>query len=120
MQFGHAIEATKECSGSADDLDFFTHLVTLRVRKLDDGGARIDVEDSGIGIQPEDVDKLFQAFSQVHDKMEKTRSGTGLGLYIAKGIVDSHGGEIRCQSAGLGKGCTFWFTLPAIAKPAQL
>ncbi|MHB8605561.1 MAG: sensor histidine kinase [Thermoplasmatota archaeon] len=87
--------------------------VRIAVRR-DGAGARVSVTDTGSGIRPEDIEKLFQPFSQVHDKMEKTRSGTGLGLYIAKGIIEAHGGEIGCESEGLGRGAEFTFTVPAV------
>ena len=74
----------------------------------------VEVRDSGCGLRPEDIAKLFRPFSQAHDKMQKTESGTGLGLYIAKGIVESHGGTISCTSAGPGRGATFRFTLPRV------
>jgi PAS domain S-box-containing protein len=77
-----------------------------------DGQAVVEVRDTGCGIRPEDIGRLFQPFSQVHDKMQMTQSGTGLGLYISHGIVESHGGAIACESAGLGTGATFRVTLP--------
>lgn len=72
-----------------------------------------EVQDTGVGIAAKDIGRLFQPFSQVHDTMQETKSGTGLGLFISKGIVESHGGQIVCTSAGRGKGTTFRVTLPA-------
>jgi signal transduction histidine kinase len=77
----------------------------------EDGAAIVLVEDSGLGLTPEDRDRLFKAFSQVHDEKQK-KKGTGLGLYIAKGIIEAHGGHIGCDSEGPGRGSTFWFSLP--------
>lgn len=71
-----------------------------------------EVRDTGLGIAAKDIDRLFQPFSQVHDTMQETKSGTGLGLFISKGIVESHGGNIVCTSGGRGKGATFRVTLP--------
>lgn len=76
------------------------------------GMARVTVRDAGAGIRPEDLSKLFRPFSQVHDTMQSTKGGTGLGLYISQGLVQAHGGQIRAESAGLGRGATFWFELP--------
>lgn len=73
--------------------------------------AKVIVRDSGIGIRPELVAKLFLPFSQVHDTMQITQPGTGLGLYISKGIVEALGGMIGCESAGVGQGTAFWFAL---------
>jgi two-component system CheB/CheR fusion protein len=86
---------------------------SVRVR----GEARADevevrVEDTGVGIEPEVVRKLFQPFSQAESGVPRTEGGTGLGLYICKGIVEAHGGTIRAESEGRGKGATFVFTLP--------
>jgi signal transduction histidine kinase len=77
-----------------------------------DGGVLVEVADSGRGIPPEDQGRLFQPFSQVHDPMQYTRSGSGLGLYISKGIVDLHGGRIWCKSGGKNQGTTFSILLP--------
>lgn len=77
------------------------------------GGVSVRIEDNGIGLRAEDILRLFAPFSQVHSTMERTRSGTGLGLYICKGIIEAHGGRVGVTSAGPGKGSTFWFVLPA-------
>ncbi|HUR64670.1 MAG TPA: HAMP domain-containing sensor histidine kinase [Candidatus Thermoplasmatota archaeon] len=77
------------------------------------GQVRVTVADTGIGIPAENVGLLFQPFAQVHDRKLSNVPGTGLGLYISRGIVEHHGGAIGCESAGPGKGATFWFTLPA-------
>ena len=83
------------------------------------GGIAVKVVDTGVGLKPEDMRRLFQPFSQVHDTMQKTRAGSGLGLYIAKGLVEAHGGTIGVDSDGPGKGSTFWFVLPA-AEPGDM
>lgn len=77
-----------------------------------DGMARVQVHDDGAGMRPEDVPKLFHPFVQVHDTMQATRGGTGLGLYISQGILQAHGGTIRAASKGLGQGSTFSFDIP--------
>ncbi len=83
-------------------------------------GARVTVNDTGIGIPPTDIARLFQPFVQVHDATHVTQPGSGLGLYICKQMVDLHGGAIGCTSPGRGKGSTFWFTIPGIPlRPAS-
>jgi signal transduction histidine kinase len=85
--------------------------ISVRVRRQG-GDAIVSVQDTGAGLRPEDIGRLFEPFSQVHDTMEKTNAGTGLGLYISRGIVEGHGGRIWCESPGPGKGATFSFALP--------
>jgi PAS domain S-box-containing protein len=86
--------------------------VALRVARAPDG-VRVSVTDTGIGVRPEDIPKLFQPFSQLHDTSQTGRGGTGLGLYISRGIVEAHGGRIWAESPGPGRGATVTFVLPA-------
>jgi PAS domain S-box-containing protein len=72
---------------------------------------RICVTDTGIGIKPEDLDKLFQPFRQLDTGLTRQHEGTGLGLAICKRLVDRLGGTISVESEW-GKGSTFSFTLP--------
>lgn len=76
------------------------------------GSALISVKDTGIGIQREDFDKLFQPFSQLGDGAHTSKTGTGLGLHISRGLVERSGGEIWVESEGLGKGAAFFVKLP--------
>ena len=84
------------------------------ILRPDRGGAFVAVSDTGAGITPADRARLFQPFVQVHDAAQVTQPGSGLGLYICRQLVELHGGTIGCESAGRGKGSTFWFTLPGI------
>ncbi len=77
------------------------------------GRARIAVRDDGIGIRPEDHDKLFQKFRRLWDARSAGVGGTGLGLYIARNIVEAHGGTIAVESEW-GKGSTFAILLPLL------
>jgi signal transduction histidine kinase len=74
--------------------------------------AVVRVRDSGRGLAPDEIPRLFKPFSQVHERSEVAERGTGLGLYISKGIVEAHGGRIGCASEGRGSGSTFSFWLP--------
>jgi signal transduction histidine kinase len=71
----------------------------------------ISVADSGIGIAPEDMPKLFQEFSQVESSASRQAQGTGLGLALSKKFVEMHGGTIGAESIP-SRGSTFWFILP--------
>jgi signal transduction histidine kinase/CheY-like chemotaxis protein len=72
----------------------------------------ITVTDTGHGIDAKDRSKLFQPFSQVDDSPTRRAGGTGLGLSISRSLVDMHGGRIGLLSSEVGKGSTFFFTLP--------
>ncbi len=80
------------------------------------GSVRVEVTDTGIGISKEDKPKIFKKFYQLRRGLVKQEgAGTGLGLSIAKEIVNLHGGRINVDSE-VGKGSTFWFTLPMSPK----
>jgi signal transduction histidine kinase len=72
----------------------------------------VSVADTGIGIAPEDMPRLFQEFSQVDSTASRRAQGTGLGLALSKKLVELHGGTIGAESLP-GRGSTFWFILPA-------
>ncbi len=71
----------------------------------------IAVSDTGIGIAPHDLPRLFSEFSQVDASHARRYEGTGLGLALCKRFVDLHGGQIGVEST-LGRGSTFWLVLP--------
>jgi signal transduction histidine kinase len=80
--------------------------------KVDDDGDTIkcQISDSGIGIRKEDLPQVFEPFSNI--KKPSNIETAGIGLSIAKGIVEAHGGKIWAESDGEGKGAVFTFTLP--------
>jgi len=81
-----------------------------------DGGCSLLVEvgDSGIGIAPEHHDLVFREFAQVDSSASRRHHGTGLGLTIARKLVELHGGRIWLESR-LGEGSRFFFTIPYVA-----
>lgn len=74
---------------------------------------QISVSDTGIGIAPEDYDKVFAEFQQVDDSYSRKQEGTGLGLALSKKLVELHGGELSFSSEK-GKGSTFFFSIPLV------
>jgi signal transduction histidine kinase len=88
--------------------------VTMSAQRMN-GAYVFSVKDTGIGIAPEDHDKVFEEFRQVGTDYAKKAEGTGLGLTLTRRLVELHGGRIRLESA-LGKGATFTFNLPIEAE----
>jgi signal transduction histidine kinase len=76
----------------------------------------IRVADTGIGIAPEDLPHIFSRFHRAAEAQRRAIPGTGLGLYVAKAIVEAHGGRIGVESQP-GRGSRFWFYLPVQADP---
>ena len=74
----------------------------------------VSVSDEGRGIAPRQLPHLFRKYAGTAGGGERATLGTGLGLVICKGLVEAHGGRIRAESAGLGQGSRFTFTLPAV------
>ena len=85
--------------------------VIVSTRKIDDNLVEVRVADSGIGIPENMKNKLFNKFVQMENKPNRKEKGTGLGLVIAKGIVEAHGGKIWVED-NQPKGAVFLFTLP--------
>ncbi len=84
--------------------------ITITVER-EDSKLRFSVEDEGPGISEQEQARLFQYFSRTSARPTGNETSTGLGLAIARRVVEAHGGEIGVESAP-GQGATFWFTLP--------
>jgi signal transduction histidine kinase len=87
--------------------------VVARLRRTKEG-VRFEVQDTGEGIPPQYLERIFERFFQVPGAR---RGGVGLGLYISREVVRAHGGEMGVTSE-VGVGSTFWFTLPG-AGPSE-
>jgi signal transduction histidine kinase len=92
--------------------------ITVRCRERGSHHVVIEVLDHGMGIPPEQIGRLFQKFQRVSTEKHLAISGTGLGLYICRLIVEGHGGQIWVESE-MGKGSTFGLVLPLDARTAQ-
>jgi signal transduction histidine kinase len=86
-------------------------LVTLRARLYNEHFALVSVQDTGYGIAPEDRQHVFERFYQANHHLQSKMGGYGLGLTIAKLIVEQHGGQIYFDTT-VNKGTTFYFTVP--------
>lgn len=91
--------------------------ICLGARVIEEEGdgrpqVEISVADDGIGIRNEDLERIFEPFSQLEGPYSRKYPGTGLGLALTRNLVEMHGGSIRVESEGLGRGSVFRFTLP--------
>jgi signal transduction histidine kinase len=80
--------------------------------------AVISIKDSGIGIPPEMLERVFEMFAQVDRTLERSQGGLGVGLALVKIIVGMHGGSVTARSGGPGNGSEFVIRLPLAAVPA--
>ncbi|HEY0824677.1 MAG TPA: ATP-binding protein, partial [Ramlibacter sp.] len=92
--------------------------IRLRLCRTPDGQAQIEVSDNGFGMPPEVLEHVFDLFYQAPQGTDRSRGGLGLGLAIVRSLVEMHGGTVRAESGGEGRGSAFTLTLPTIAPPA--
>src|SRR5438045_4338291 len=78
---------------------------------------KVSITDTGIGIEPEKVEKIFNAFEQGQTSITRRFGGLGLGLAISKAMVDAHRGKIRVESPGKDMGATFVVQLKTVPAP---
>ncbi|MGE5528370.1 MAG: ATP-binding protein [Patescibacteria group bacterium] len=93
--------------------------VTVSVARDPGGRAVVRVADTGVGISPEVLPRLFQPFMQADTTLDRSRGGLGLGLALSRGLVELHGGEISARSEGIGKGAEFTVSLPLDQPPPE-
>jgi PAS domain S-box-containing protein len=86
---------------------------TISVSK-ERGMARVVVRDTGIGVEPHEVARMFEPFAQAENTLARTFGGLGLGLALVKGLVELHGGTVAGRSDGLGRGAEFEIALPLL------
>ncbi len=85
--------------------------IEIKADSLDEGVVRFEILDEGPGIPPNKINNLFSKFLQLDQPSDVKKEGSGLGLYICKMLVQSHGGTIGCSNRDTGGSC-FWFELP--------
>jgi len=102
---------TRDVGGQAPTTTFLFANGTEAAYQVE-GNLTVSVTDSGAGMTKDQVDKLFRDGVQFNVNELQSGNGSGLGLYIAKGIVTQHGGQLSATSKGLGLGTTFTMTLP--------
>jgi PAS domain S-box-containing protein len=94
-------------------------LITFTV-KPDGEDILLAVRDTGIGLAPEMLTKVFEMFSQVAPEHGRTEGGLGIGLALVKGLVELHGGRIEARSEGLGRGSEFVVVLPGLRAAGEI
>lgn len=82
------------------------------------GTSVVAVEDTGIGIEPEVLERLFEPFSQAPPGIDRSRGGLGLGLALVRRLLELHGGSVEASSSGSGRGTEIRLRLPIVAAPA--
>jgi len=91
---------------------------TVTVRLVRENGYRLTVQDTGTGIEPQFLPHVFEAFRQADGTSTREHGGLGLGLAIAKRLVEAHGGTIHARSAGKNAGAMFEVFLPSVVMPS--
>ncbi|NDJ62492.1 MAG: GAF domain-containing sensor histidine kinase [Chloroflexi bacterium] len=86
--------------------------IVLRAEQHGPSEVRIHVSDSGVGLSQSQMERIFDRFYQVEDHMTRVNGGLGIGLSIARGLIQAHGGRLWATSPGLGRGSTFTMALP--------
>jgi signal transduction histidine kinase len=87
--------------------------VSIGVHRQENARVLITVKDTGIGIPPDQLETIFQEFTQVDTSTTRKTGGTGLGLPISRKLVEMHGGRLWAESKGIhGKGSSFYVDLP--------
>ena len=82
------------------------------MRELSRDYVQISVVDTGIGLNPDDFERIFNSFEQIENSASRKFEGTGLGLALTKEFIELHGGKIWVESDGVGHGAKFSFCIP--------
>jgi signal transduction histidine kinase len=80
----------------------------------DGAQAVVSIQDTGIGINPDALPRIFEIFTQAEQAVDRSQGGLGIGLSLVKGLVELHGGTIEAKSDGAGRGSEFIVRLPCL------
>jgi signal transduction histidine kinase len=95
--------------------------ITMGVSRMDGSRVLVSVKDTGLGIPPDQLESIFQEFSQVDTSTTRKVGGTGLGLPISRRLIEMHGGRLWAESTGVeGEGSTFFVELPLEARITEV
>ncbi|MEM6792434.1 MAG: ATP-binding protein [Acidobacteriota bacterium] len=92
--------------------------IVVRIEESGDR-VRLTVADTGCGMEPDALEKVFEPFAQTSEAKKRMTGGLGLGLAIVRGLVESHGGAMRAESDGPGHGTRFLVELPRVEEPQE-
>lgn len=93
--------------------------IDVSLMEPENGFVRISIQDTGIGIKPENIGSIFDRFYREESGRDRGLPGTGLGLAITKALVEAHGGRIEVASPGINQGSTFSIILPVISNMSE-
>ncbi len=110
--FGNLITNACKYSESGEAITIFA--------ERDGDDAVVSVLDNGVGIAPDMLDVVFEPFTQLDHSLDRARGGLGIGLSLVKQLVALHGGSVRAESEGLGRGTRFVVRLPALDQSAEV
>lgn len=86
----------------------------------EDGKVLLGVKDTGVGIAPDMLSRVFDLFTQAESSLDRSQGGMGIGLTLVRSLVELHGGTTRAESGGLGRGSIFTVSLPAAESPVDV
>ena len=101
---------TKKVKSSTDEFTLYGSEENVTFDRC--GQLLVKISDSGAGMSEDQVDKLFRAGVQYNSNKLQAGQGSGLGLFIAKSIMEKHGGDLKAESTGIGQGTTFSMSMP--------
>lgn len=121
MVWGDASKLTQVISNLIDNAIKYTPkgAIAVSVRTLrGEGKVRVEIKDTGIGMDKETLSKVFDKFSRGENAKEVNTAGSGLGLFIVRTFVEAHKGKVWIESEGVGKGSMFIVELPLFVQQA--